>query len=138
MAGAANPQVSLLSARNAAALDVDLMSTPGFSVDQLMELAGLSVACAIGKVYSPGKVLVVAGPGNNGGKRDGLVAARHLWHFGYEPVCLYPKQTAKPLYTNLVTQCKDLGIPFLPSMPPTEDLGKWLNHFLDSESVLKH
>lgn len=58
----------------------------GFSVDQLMELAGLSVASAIATEYSPRtqrRVLVIAGPGNNGG--DGLVAARHLHHFGFAP-----------------------------------------------------
>ena len=52
---------------------------------QLMELAGLSVACSVAAEYSLGahkRVLVLAGPGNNGG--DGLVAARHLHHFGYE------------------------------------------------------
>ena len=41
-----------------------------------MELAGLSVAQAIQKEFEPSSVLVVCGPGNNGG--DGLVAARHL------------------------------------------------------------
>jgi len=37
-----------LSAKNAAALDQELMSAGAFSIDQLMELAGLSVsqACA--------------------------------------------------------------------------------------------
>lgn len=65
----------------AVALDEDLMGPLGFSVDQLMELAGLSVACAVADQTTPGKVLVLAGPGNNGG--DGLVAARHLHHFGY-------------------------------------------------------
>jgi len=42
-----------------------------------MELAGLSVACAVTEQYSVAshaRVLVLAGPGNNGG--DGLVAAR--------------------------------------------------------------
>jgi hydroxyethylthiazole kinase-like uncharacterized protein yjeF len=68
---------------DAASLDEDLMGPLGFSVDQLMELAGLSVACAVAKEQSaPSKVLVLAGPGNNGG--DGLVAARHLHHFGYQ------------------------------------------------------
>lgn len=60
------------------------MGPLGFSVDQLMELAGLSVAQSIGAEYSQAShssILIIAGPGNNGG--DGLVAARHLHHFGY-------------------------------------------------------
>lgn len=50
-----------------------------------MELAGLSVACSLASEYQVQKyprILVIAGPGNNGG--DGLVAARHLYHFGYQ------------------------------------------------------
>lgn len=47
------------------------MSTQAFSLDQLMELAGLSVAQAIYRVQPPEKdkknrVLILAGPGNNG------------------------------------------------------------------------
>eukprot|EP00904_Undaria_pinnatifida_P001076 jgi/Undpi1/1096/HiC_scaffold_10.g04559.m1 len=116
--------ISLLNAEDSAALDADLMTTPGFSIDQLMELAGLSVACAIAKVYPPSsKVLIVCGPGNNGG--DGLVAARHLWQFGYWPTCVYPKPTPRQLFTNLVEQCTQLGIDFLPSCPAAEDLGAY-------------
>ena len=69
---------------DAAKIDEELMGPLGFSVDQLMELAGLSVACSVYAEYPPSshkRVLVIAGPGNNGG--DGLVAARHLYHFGY-------------------------------------------------------
>ena len=65
------------------------MGPLGFSVDQLMELAGLSVASAVRAEYPPAshaRVLVIAGPGNNGG--DGLVAARHLHHFGYQTVAV--------------------------------------------------
>lgn len=56
-----------------AAIDEELMGPLGFSVDQLMELAGLSCAQALGEhfqVEGCPRVLVVAGPGNNGG--DGL------------------------------------------------------------------
>ncbi len=76
---------SYLGQRDAQLLDEQLMQSPGFSVDQLMELAGLSVAEAVWRARPPSKwkrVLVVCGPGNNGG--DGLVAARHLFHFGYD------------------------------------------------------
>ncbi|CAJ1427122.1 unnamed protein product, partial [Effrenium voratum] len=73
----ASGPVTLLGQQEAIAIDEELMSTPGFSVDQLMELAGLSVASAVADAYPAAKqVLIVAGPGNNGG--DGLVAARHL------------------------------------------------------------
>ena len=65
---------------NSIQLDVDLMAQPGFSLDQLMELAGLSVASAITKEYvlaDRPNILIVAGPGNNGG--DSLVAARYIF-----------------------------------------------------------
>ncbi|XP_077249887.1 pyridoxin (pyrodoxamine) 5'-phosphate oxidase isoform X2 [Tasmannia lanceolata] len=110
-----NPNnVSFLSQREAAEIDEILMGPLGFSVDQLMELAGLSVATSIAEVYRSseyGRVLVICGPGNNGG--DGLVAARHLNHFGYKPFVCYPKRTPKTLYAGLVTQLESLSIPFL-------------------------
>jgi len=103
-----------LSAANAAALDKDLMSVGAFSLDQLMELAGLSVSQAVYRVHplSMGrKILVACGPGNNGG--DGLVAARHLWHYGYKPIVYYPKQSKNELYQRLAKQLKDLNVPFV-------------------------
>lgn len=62
-------------------IDLELFNDYAFSVDQLMELAGYSVAVALAKSYpleslSKPDVLIISGPGNNGG--DGLVAARHL------------------------------------------------------------
>ncbi|KAL1630384.1 hypothetical protein SLS56_004911 [Neofusicoccum ribis] len=131
-----------LSAKNAAELDKELMSSGAFSIDQLMELAGLSVSQAgIRSIFQrPGqqeinqtpvfklhplsqgkRILVACGPGNNGG--DGLVAARHLWHYGYQPTVYYPKQSKNELYqaaTNLSSdnkkrlkkQLEDLDVPF--------------------------
>ena len=39
-------ELQTLSAKNAAALDKELMTSGAFSIDQLMELAGLSVSQA--------------------------------------------------------------------------------------------
>ena len=93
-------------------LDKQLMSVPGFSLDQLMELAGLSVACAVAKVFpdTAARVLALAGPGNNGG--DALVAARHLFHFGFTNVSVvYPKPSEGPLFRGLVATLQQLNIP---------------------------
>jgi NAD(P)H-hydrate epimerase len=111
-----------LTAASAAQLDKDLMSeSMGFSIDQLMELAGLSVASAVYKVIPPSplsltktaptNILLACGPGNNGG--DGLVTARHLYHFGYAPRVFYPKPTKQPIFEGLVKQLKALDVPFV-------------------------
>ena len=55
----------------------------GVSTDTLMENAGLAAARECREILDPvagSRVLVLAGPGNNGG--DGLVAARHLQRWG--------------------------------------------------------
>ncbi|KAF4124430.1 NAD(P)H-hydrate epimerase [Geosmithia morbida] len=103
-----------LGAKAAAALDQELMSTGAFSIDQLMELAGLSVSQAVYRVQPPQKgrrVLVACGPGNNGG--DGLVAARHLFFYGYKPSIFYPKRSSNELYKRLSKQLEDLEVPFI-------------------------
>ncbi|KAJ8600098.1 hypothetical protein CTAYLR_003450 [Chrysophaeum taylorii] len=110
----------LLSQAEAVAVDEALFQH--FSVDSLMELAGLSVAEAIATHYEEAsKVLCVCGPGNNGG--DGLVAARHLKEFGFEPEVVYPKRSAKPLFQNLESQMREMRIPVRDNLPP--DLGEF-------------
>jgi len=119
-----------LSAKNAAALDKDLMSIGAFSIDQLMELAGLSVSQAVYRVHPPNRgrrILVACGPGNNGG--DGLVAARHLWHYGYKPTIYYPKQSKNDLYQRLATQLKKLSVPFTDDFPTAL---KETDHIIDA------
>jgi len=116
--------IKFLNQQEAKTIDERLMGDLGFCVEQLMELAGLAVAQAVESHYSARparpRVLVLAGPGNNGG--DGLVAARHL-HFFRFPVCVYyPKPTPRPLFEGLTQQCRVLQIPFLESTPSLEEM----------------
>lgn len=64
----------------------------GSSEAQMMEEAGLAVAqeawMLLGTLEGR-RILVLAGPGNNGG--DGLVAARHLFEWGAEVAIFMPK-----------------------------------------------
>ncbi|KAF3924492.1 hypothetical protein ABW21_db0208720 [Orbilia brochopaga] len=104
----ASSSLRTLSAKEAIELDKELMSTGGFSIDQLMELAGLSVSQAGG---------------------DGLVAARHLWHLGYKPTVYFPKQGKSEILGRLVIQLKNLDVPF------TEDYEtafKETDHIIDA------
>lgn len=66
--------MKFISQQSAQQIDIDLMSIGKFKLEQLMELAGLSVAEAVHTAFksSPKKRLLMAvGPGNNGG--DALV-----------------------------------------------------------------
>ncbi|WWC86978.1 NAD(P)H-hydrate epimerase [Kwoniella dendrophila CBS 6074] len=107
--------IRYISQKIAQQIDEELMSASGaFSLDQLMELAGLSCAQALSKSYSSKshrRVMVACGPGNQGG--DGLVAARHLHHFNYKPTIYLPKPGSKDIYKRLLKQCENLNIPVL-------------------------
>ncbi|EON99581.1 putative ai-bp family protein [Phaeoacremonium minimum UCRPA7] len=73
-----------------------------------MELAGLSVSQAGG---------------------DGLVAARHLRHYGYQPTVYYPKRSKNELYQRLAKQLEDLEIPFVEDFPAALDT---TDHIVDA------
>lgn len=111
-------RIKYLSQEEAINLDKELFNECAFSVDQLMELAGLSVASVIAKCYpkpAHEKPVICCGPGNNGG--DGLVCARHLKLFGYAPIVICPKPGRGQLYTNLLTQCESFDIPVIHEVP---------------------
>ncbi|KAF9526947.1 YjeF N-terminal domain-containing protein [Crepidotus variabilis] len=143
-----------LTARIAQQIDEELMSAVGaFSLDQLMELAGLACAQALATVYrkdTHSRVLVCCGPGNQGlffallSERvlltgpdvqggDGLVAARHLGMFGYRPIVYMPKPGSKDIYKHLQTQCENMGITII---PPSNDLGPLVEALSNSDVVL--
>lgn len=108
--------VKYLNQTEAIEIDKQLFNKYKFSVDQLMELAGLSCANVIASTYrNKPEVLVCAGPGNNGG--DGLVCARHLKLYGFSVMVYYPKTPTKELYINLLHQCKSMDITITETLP---------------------
>ncbi|KAG1901293.1 YjeF N-terminal domain-containing protein [Suillus fuscotomentosus] len=126
--------IRYLTAQLAQQIDEELMNAVGaFSLDQLMELAGLACAQTLSTVYSKEKypkVLVCCGPGNQGG--DGLVAARHLGMFGYKPTIYMPKPGSKDIYRRLQKQCINMDIPIVPPAASAEELP----HLLQSSNLI--
>jgi len=124
-AGISSP-TGYLSSRDASALDAELLSSTGFSRDQLMEMTGSAVAEAVYSVLDVSspiiigrkKILLVAGPGNNGG--DALVAARHLALYGFDSTVVYPAASTsseRAHIAKLAQQAEDNGVRFLDEFP---------------------
>lgn len=95
-----------LTSAEAKALDEHLISPEkgAFSLEQLMELAGLSVAEAVFKHYIGFniRVLIICGPGNQGS--DGLVAARHLSMWRFNVTLCIPKESTRAHDQRLLKQ----------------------------------
>ncbi|XP_073830073.1 NAD(P)HX epimerase isoform X2 [Musca autumnalis] len=122
-----------LNQQEAIDVDKELFNDYKFSVDQLMELAGLSCSHAIAKCYDArqfSRVLICCGPGNNGG--DGLVCARHLSLMGFKPSVYYPKPTPNPLYENLTHQCKAMNIEFVNATPDNDEVSQNYDLIVDA------
>ncbi|XP_047632390.1 yjeF N-terminal domain-containing protein 3 isoform X2 [Phacochoerus africanus] len=111
-----------LSTAEAAALERELLEDYRFGRQQLVEWCGHASAVAVTKVFplpalsrKQRTVLVVCGPEQNGAV--GLVCARHLRVFEYEPTIFYPTRSLDPLHRDLTTQCEKMDIPFLSYLP---------------------
>lgn len=125
--------VTFVESELAKKLELKLMSKDGgFTAQQLMELAGGSVAAAslnfASHIVDEGnigmrEVLVLCGPGKSGG--NALVTARHLSHFGLNPTVVYPKGDTDPSLYGLRQQLVNLDIPVLDCLPSDEEMGKF-------------
>lgn len=114
--------VRYLNQREAQDIDAELMDPAhgAFTLQQLMELAGQSVASAVHRDFPPTshpRINVICGPGNNGG--DGLVCARHLSLFGYRPRVFLPKLITNDYFKALALQCRNASIPVEDGLLPS-------------------
>ncbi|HEX5479633.1 MAG TPA: NAD(P)H-hydrate dehydratase [Dehalococcoidia bacterium] len=101
--------MKLVTAEQMRALEQRVVDA-GTSLDELMQAAGLAVAqeawLSLG-VVAGRRILVLVGPGNNGG--DGLVAARHLAEWEGD-VVVYMLAARDESDSNL-RAVRDLGVP---------------------------
>ena len=106
----------MLRAAAAAALDKEIIPAL-YSLDQLVEIAGLTVASSIIDAFPPPRrAIFFCGHGNNGA--DGLVAARHLKAFGGfdSTVIIAPRDEYPQHYQKLLCQLEALGVPVRKSL----------------------
>lgn len=109
-----NPRMSnpiSCTAAQAAAIDAYVTGTLGVDSRQLMEVAGLRAAEAAVKILGKkGKrVVVLAGPGGNGG--DGLTCAKwlHLWGYDVHVVSSHPFERLRDVTAKLLETWKAFG-----------------------------
>ncbi|PZR75604.1 MAG: NAD(P)H-hydrate epimerase, partial [Chthoniobacterales bacterium] len=84
----------------------------GISAEALMDVAGAGIARFVQQFFpKPGRCLVFAGKGNNGG--DALVAAAHLKRAGWQTdVCLaYPEAQCAELLRKKITEFRESAAP---------------------------
>lgn len=99
-----------ISSAECKAIDDSLISDYHYNIVQLIEAAGLSIFYELKPhICRTDKILIVCGPGNNGG--DGLVLARYLHNSGYNVTLFVPWCINKEHLMQLHGQCIAFGVP---------------------------
>nr|CCA25391.1 hypothetical protein BRAFLDRAFT_104103 [Albugo laibachii Nc14]CCA25464.1 hypothetical protein BRAFLDRAFT_104103 [Albugo laibachii Nc14] len=128
--------VKFITQAQARNLDVILIEQYHYTLERLMELAGLSVACAIEREFPTSQaakssdlnILTIAGRGNNGQAKE---IETNCSMFGYSPSVYYPKATDNELFNKLVSQCSSLNIPLLYHLPHPSTIDEQFGLILD-------
>lgn len=91
--------------------EVDRLMVEEFGIElvQMMENAGRAVADVAVAAFDPGRVLILAGPGGNGG--GGLVAARHLLNRGREVHVVTAAGRITPVTAHQLDILRRIGLP---------------------------
>ena len=98
----------------------------GMPEEALMEKVGLRIKGWFmeNREFLNKGVLVLVGPGHNGG--DGLVLARELYLAGVEVSLWCPLEIKKPLTAKHLSYCISIGITQLQSEPDASDQALWI------------
>ncbi|XP_065132984.1 yjeF N-terminal domain-containing 3-like [Paramisgurnus dabryanus] len=111
-----------LSKEEAVSMETELLRDYRFGREQLAELLGHACAVAITKIFPLSSLekrqptlLVLCGPGQNG--CVGLVCARYLRVFEYNPTVFCHERSREGLHQDLTVQCEKMDLPFLSYLP---------------------
>jgi len=103
--------------------EIDRVMIEDLHIDllQMMENAGRNLAELAIREFSPSSVVVLAGPGGNGG--GGLVAARHLFNRGVrvQVVLSHPEDRLAPVPTHQLDILRRMDVPIMDE-PSSADL----------------
>jgi len=113
--------VPMVTAAELRELDELVAGRFAISLVQMMENAGRGLAEMVIQEYRPESVVVMVGPGHNGG--GGLVAARHLVNRGVHVVAV-PVRTDQlsPTTAHQLKTLREMGVPLVQVAPPASVL----------------
>ena len=104
--------ISYLNQEDSIGIDKYFMDDLGYPTLVLMELAGQSIGACIETILrekKSSKILLICGPGNNGG--DGMVAARHLKRLGFSNLHVFLFKSVKKILEPVLAMVEAEEIP---------------------------
>lgn len=102
-----------LSSEEARQIDDSLLTRFHYTIEQLIEAAGLCIFYKLEPLLNKSAtILVICGPGNNGG--DGMVLAKYLHNSGSKVSISVPWNLKSEHLRRLLDQCIAFGVPVVP------------------------
>lgn len=103
-------ELPALTAEQMREVDRRMVDELGIDLPRMMEHAGSNLARLAAERFSPGSVVVLAGPGGNGG--GGLVAARHLANRGMQVTVVLARDDLSAVPAAQASILRAMGVAF--------------------------
>ena len=126
----------IVESKQMSALENEMFSS-GLPKEALMEKAGIQLSRWFlkRKSFLKDGIIIIIGPGNNGG--DGAVIARELFLKGFEVKIWCPFSLKKTLTINLVNYLTSIGVQKLIEPPNPTEPGLWIDAVLGNNQRSK-